>query len=127
MNGTGWATSSVRTTGAASGLRVKADRSDIAADGEDLSFVTLEIVDGSADVVRNANDVITFSVEGLGDIVATDNGFEVDFSLFLSKERNTLNGLALAIVKAKKGESGIVTITARAGDLEAGSITVTAK
>ena len=125
-NGTEWATSSVRTTGAATGLRLKADRSEIAADGKDLSFVTLEIVDASGYVVRTANNAVTFSIEGPGEVVATDNGFEADFTPFPSNKRNAFNGLALAIVKAKKGETGPITIQAIAEGLEVGSATVTA-
>ncbi|KAF1841458.1 glycoside hydrolase family 2 protein [Cucurbitaria berberidis CBS 394.84] len=121
-----WATSTVRTTGAAAKLRLTADRTQIAADGSDLSFITLEIVDSNEDLVRDANDAITFSTSGPGDIVATDNGFEADFTPFPSRKRNAFNGLALAIVKARKGKSGSITITASAKGLAKGSVTITA-
>ncbi|CAO2657636.1 Nn.00g037620.m01.CDS01 [Neocucurbitaria sp. VM-36] len=121
-----WATATVRTTGAAAKLRLKADRSNIAANGNDLSFITLEIVDSNGDVVPNANNAITFSASGPGEIVATDNGFQADFTPFPSKNRNAFNGLALAIVKANKGQGGSVIITAKAEGLAEGSVTVTA-
>jgi beta-galactosidase len=126
-NGTEWASETVRTTGAASALQLTADRKEIAADGLDLSFITLEIVDANGDLVRNANDAIEISIEGPGEIVATDNGFEADFTPFPSLQRNAFNGLALAIVKAKKGEVGSVTVTAMAEDLEMGNITISIK
>lgn len=123
-NGTEWATETVRTTGAATGLRLKADRTEIAADGEDLSFITLEVVDGRGDVVRDNYDAVTFSVSGPGEIVATDNGNPADLTSFPSLQRKAFSGLALAIVKAKKGESGAVTVTASGTGLQAGSVVV---
>lgn len=126
-DGVEWATSSVRTTGAASTLRLTADRPKIMADGKDLSFITLEIVDSNGDLVRDVNDHITFSVSGPGEIVATDNGFEADFIPFPSLERNAFNGLALAIVKATKGKSGPITVTASANGLVKGSVVINAQ
>jgi beta-galactosidase len=126
-NGTAWATQRVKTTGAAASLRLTPDRKEIAADGVDLSFVTLEIVDAKGQVVRTANDAISFAVEGPGEIVATDNGFEADFVPFGSTERNAFNGLALAIVRAKKEGKGEIKVTATANGLEVGSAVVTAK
>lgn len=125
-NGTQWATDTVRTTGAVTCVRLKADRTEIAADGEDLSFVTLEVVDANGDVVRNADIAITFSVSGPGKIVATDNGDPADLTPFPSLERRAFSGLALAIVKAKKGESGSISVTASAAGVQSGSITVKA-
>ncbi|KZM19541.1 Beta-galactosidase [Ascochyta rabiei] len=125
-NGTEWASDTVRTTGAVAGLRLKADRVEIAADGEDLSFVTLEVIDENGDVVHNADSAITFSVSGPGEIVATDNGNPADLTPFPSLERKAFSGLALAIVKAKKGESGTITVTASGNGLSAGSVNVKA-
>lgn len=126
-NGTEWATSSVRTTGAVSTLRLTADRKEMASDGKDLIFVTLEIVDGNGDLVRNANNHITFSSSGPGEIVATDNGFEADFTPFPSLERDAFNGLALAIVRTKKGEAGSITVKASATGMVEASILITAQ
>lgn len=124
-NGTEWATSSVHTTGAATTIRLTADHKEIMADGEDLSFVALELVDGNGDLVRDANDHVTFSISGPGEIVATDNGFEADFTPFPSLERDAFNGLALAIVRPNRGEKGAITVTASAAGLVAGSVEIT--
>ncbi|KAF1933829.1 glycoside hydrolase family 2 protein [Didymella exigua CBS 183.55] len=123
-NGTEWATANVRTTGAAARLQLTADRAAIAADGKDLSFVTLEVLDAKGDVVRDNYDAVTFSVSGPGEIVATDNGNSADLTPFPSLERKAFSGLALAIVKAKKGESGAVTVTASGTGLQTGSVIV---
>ncbi|KAL4867522.1 hypothetical protein BDV12DRAFT_198088 [Aspergillus spectabilis] len=98
-NGRKWATDTVVTTGEKSRLRLSADRDRIVADGDDLSFITLEIVDKKGRVVPHSNDFIKFSISGPGEIVATDNGFPSDLTIFTSKERKAFYGLALAIVR----------------------------
>ncbi|KAG9187769.1 hypothetical protein G6011_05640 [Alternaria panax] len=82
-------------------------------------------VNGNGNDVRNAHRTTDFAIEGPGGIVATDNGFEADFISFHSLQRGAFNGLALAIVKAKKGEPGTLTVTARAEGLDIGIVIVT--
>lgn len=124
-DGREWANDTVRTTGAAVALRLTADRAEIDADGKDLSFLTLEIVDDKGVVVPRTNNTITFEVaDGQGEIVATDNGNPYDFTVFASKERKAFGGLALAIVRAKRGSRGAFTVTAKAEGLEGARVTV---
>lgn len=123
-DGEEWAEDEVRTTGDAAGLRLTSDRDDIRADGEDLSFVTLEIVDENGDVVRDARDTVTFSIDGPGEIVATDNGDPADTTSFPSAERKGFSGLALAIVRATGRRQ--VTVSAVAEGLEGGEVVVRA-
>ena len=54
---------------------------------------------------------IRFSVEGPGEIVATDNGDETDFDDFRIPQRKTFNGWAQAIVRAKPGVAGTIRVT----------------
>ena len=61
---------------------------------------------------------IKFSIEGPGEIVATDNGDPTSMESFQSPERNAFNGLALVIVRAKEGQSGTIKLTARSNGLE---------
>jgi beta-galactosidase len=104
-----------------------ADRSTIAGDGRDLSFVTLAVADkDNRAVPRSLND-IHFEVTGLGEIVATDNGDPTDMTVFASHDRKAFNGLALVIVCAKPGQCGRVVVRARSPGLEASQITITAK
>ncbi|KAL4887223.1 glycoside hydrolase superfamily [Aspergillus karnatakaensis] len=125
-NGTEWATHTVQTAGDAFGLHLTADRSRIAADGEDLSFLTLEVIDDNGNVVPEADNLIRFSVTGPGEIVATDNGFQADYTPFPSHERNAFNGLALAIVRPRVGASGKFTVRAEGDGLEDAEITLEA-
>jgi beta-galactosidase len=112
-NGKEWATDLAKTTGTPSTLEIKPDRAFIAADGHDLSFVTLSVVDQDGRIVPRSKNLIHFDVQGPGEIVATDNGDPTDFTIFSSKDRKAFNGLALVIVKAKRGQPGKITITAK--------------
>lgn len=116
-NGKEWATDSVRTTGGPAVLSLSPDRALIAADGHDLSFVTLTVADLSGRMVPRATNLIRFEISGPGQIVATDNGDPTDFTVFASKERKAFNGLALVIVKATRGQAGTITVTAKSDGL----------
>jgi beta-galactosidase len=116
-DGKKWATDTVKTTGEARRLELQPDRATIAGDGHDISFVTLRVVDKSGNVVPRSKNLIHFSVSGPGEIVATDNGDATDLTAFPSRDRKAFNGLALVIVKAKRGESGTITVTATAEGL----------
>lgn len=122
-----WANASVATAGPAARVQLAVDRAEITADGLDLAFVTATVVDGSGNVVPRASDAITFSVAGPGAVVATDNGDPTDYTVFPSAQRNTFNGLALAIVRGVAGSPGSLNISAAATGLEAGTVAVDTK
>lgn len=124
-NGTVWAEETVKTAGDAKGISLKADRSLIRGDGEDLSYITAKVIDENGTVSPRANNTIVFEVEGPGEIVATDNGDPYDFASFPSKERKAFSGLALVIVRAK-GE-GKVTVTASSKGLGSTKVELTAQ
>ncbi|KAF2181136.1 glycoside hydrolase family 2 protein [Zopfia rhizophila CBS 207.26] len=126
-NGREWANDTVRTTDAATQLRLTADRTAIKADGRDLSFITVEVLDSRGDVAPRADNAITFSLNGPGEIVATDNGDPADMASFPSKERKAYNGLVLVIVRAKTGASGQITVTATGTGLRAAPVTLAVK
>lgn len=130
--GAEWANATVRTTGEAARLRattyrgrtaIRAIRGAGEGDGGDLAFVSVAVVDARGDVVPTAEPAVTFSVvAGEAEIVATDNGDPTDMTPFPSRERKAFRGLALAIVRAKAGASGRITVRAEARGLEAAEI-----
>ena len=120
-----WASEEVKTVGTAAGLRLTADRGTFKGDGQDLSFVTVEVVDRDGNVVPTAGDKVSFEVEGPGDIAATDNGDPTDMTSFVSKERKVFNGLGLVIVRGKPGATGKLTLKATGAGLKAAQITLT--
>ena len=126
-NGKEWATDSVKTTGDAAKLTLKADRAQIADDGHDLSFVTLTVADAVGLTVPRTNNLVHFSISGPGEIVATDNGDATDLSIFSNPDRHAFSGMALAIIKAKRGETGTITVTAKADGLTEATATIATK
>ncbi|PMD37541.1 glycoside hydrolase family 2 protein [Hyaloscypha variabilis F] len=116
-NGTKWAVDTKRTVGDATKLNITADRNTITGDGYDLSFITVTVVDDNGDVVPRADNAITFSVSGPGEIVSTDNGDPTDMTAFPSTTRKAFSGLALAVVRAIPGSSGQVIVSATAAGL----------
>jgi beta-galactosidase len=122
-----WATDSVKTAGTAGRLLLAPDRSAIANDGKDLAFITLAVADKDAQMVPRSMNRIHFEVSGPGEIVATDNGDPTDMTAFPSKDRKAFNGLALVIVRAKRGQRGPITVIARSDGLEEARTGVMAK
>ncbi|KAK0627906.1 glycoside hydrolase superfamily [Immersiella caudata] len=122
-----WAMSVLKTTGKAVGLRVTADRAEIEGDGDDLSFLTVEVVDADGLVVPDAENATSFAVQGAGQIVATDNGDPYDMAAFPSKERKAFSGMALGIVRAKRGSGGPFTVMVTSPGLSGANVTITAR
>ncbi len=122
-----WAEKTIQTTGNAEQLLITADRNAIAADGNDLSFITVKVADRNGLIVPDATNMITFSIEGPGEIVATDNGDPADLVSFASKARAAYSGLALAIIRSGKGRSGVIRVTAMAEGLKKATIEIRAK
>jgi beta-galactosidase len=123
-NGKRWATDAVKTTGAPTKLLLAADRNQIAADGKDLSFITVTVADKDGLQVPRAKNHVRFSIQGPGEIVATDNGDATSFESFQSPERNAYNGLALVIVRGKPGMAGAIKLTATADGLTPATTTI---
>jgi beta-galactosidase len=122
-----WATDSVKTAGTAIKLILTPDRSTIANDGKDLSFITLTVADQDSRPVPRAMNKIHFEVSGPGEIVATDNGDPTDMTAFPSKDRKAFNGLALAVVRAKRGQKGNIIVAAKSEGLEEARTAILAK
>jgi len=119
-----WAEASKKTVGATAALNMTADRTTISADGYDLSFITVAVVDKSGESVPYASDNISFTISGPGKIVATDNGSPIDQTPFPSLKRNALYGFALAIVRSNPGEAGDIIVSASANGLVGAKVTL---
>jgi beta-galactosidase len=126
-NGKEWATTTRVTAGAAASLNVTADRTIISADGQDLSFISVAVLDASGNIVPQASNSITFSIaSGQGKIVSTDNGDPTDKVPFPSLTRKAFSGNALAIVRSEAGKTGQIVVEAKASGLTGGKVTLTA-
>jgi beta-galactosidase len=101
-NGKFWAEDAVKTTDKPYRLVVTADRTRICADGKDLSFVEVQIADKDGLVVPTATNRVMFTIEGPGEIIATDNGDPTNMEAFGSKERAAFSGLVWMLSFGKR-------------------------
>ncbi len=104
-------TSEIHTAGKPAKIELIADRKNIKADGKDLSFITVKILDKDGNLVPDADNLVNFKINGEAFIASVDNGDENSHDSFKVNYRKAFNGLALAIVQAKE-KAGSVTFTA---------------
>lgn len=113
----------VKTTGKKANLSAKVDRDKITADGKDLAYVEVDVTDAEGNIVPNAEDRVTFKVEGNGELVGVDNGSSPDHDSYKANNKRAFSGKVLAIVRATK-EAGSFTVTASADGLKSSKVTV---
>ena len=119
-------TSEIKTAGAPVSIRLTTDRAEIKADGKDLSFVTVELLDKDGNACPLANQLVKFSVEGEGAIVGTDNGDQNEHTSLKKPERKLFYGKCMAIVQAT-AQPGIITLKATIDGLPVQSVKILKK
>ncbi len=124
-NGEKWVEETVGTTGGPYALSLTVDRAVIRSDGKDLAFVTVAVVDQKGVTVPDAMHEISLTIEGAGEIVATDNGDPSDMIPFPSLKRNAFNGLLLGVVRSMS--EGELVIKARSEGLQSGQVIVSSE
>jgi beta-galactosidase len=125
-NGKPVLTQQIKTAGEAYKLVLKADRNTITADGNDLSFVEVNIVDKNGVLVPKANNLVRFSVSGPAFIAGVDSGDPVSMESFKGNQHTALNGKALCILQSN-GKKGNIILTATADGLQSQTIQVITK
>jgi beta-galactosidase len=104
-----------------------ADRANVRADGKDLSFVTIAVVDKDGRTVPRSKNQIRFEITGPGEIAAVDNGDPTSHEPFQAKERRAYNGLALVIVRTIAGKPGKIRVAAMSNGLVGGEVRITSQ
>jgi beta-galactosidase len=125
-NGKVVAKTTLKTTGTPKKLKLTADRTNIRADRNDLSFVTVEVVDASGQRVPNAEIPVRFSVSGVGELAAQGSGSPNVPASFQAPVRKTFQGRCVAILRPN-GSPGDITLHAEADELESEITTVQAR
>jgi beta-galactosidase len=120
------AESILRTAGAPVRLGLSADRTKLQADGQDLSFVTVEAVDAQGRLQPNADQEVQFIIGGPGVIAAVGNGDGTDTDSYQGNRRRLFHGRALVVVRTSK-QSGPITLAARTPGLSDGVVTMAAE
>ncbi|WP_207515335.1 glycoside hydrolase family 2 TIM barrel-domain containing protein [Longitalea luteola] len=120
------ATRLIRTAGAPARIILEADRRTIQANGKDLSFITIKVVDKDGNLVPDAANKIQFTVNGAGFIAGVDNGDPTSLESFKASERKAFNGLCLAVVQSN-GKPGSIKLQAKSAGLSGASIDIISK
>ncbi|HEX7034248.1 MAG TPA: glycoside hydrolase family 2 TIM barrel-domain containing protein, partial [Pseudomonadales bacterium] len=89
----------LETVGAPAQVRLKAERSRIAASPNDLGYVFAEVLDGEGRLVPDAQVELTFSLKGRGVIKATGSANPRGIKSFSDPRTLTFHGVALAIIQ----------------------------
>ncbi|MCR4959630.1 MAG: DUF4982 domain-containing protein, partial [Prevotella sp.] len=84
--------------------------SSLRADGQDLAFVTVSLVDKNGTLVPDAQDQLTFDVSGAGTFRAVCNGDATSLEPFTQPTMQLFNGQLVVIVQAAH-EAGNLTLT----------------
>jgi beta-galactosidase len=116
----------VRTAETPAKIVLTPDRGAIKADGVDLSFVTVKVVDKNGTPVPLADNLIKFELAGSGAIVGVDNGNQISHESFKANQRKAFHGMALAIVQSKL-KPGRIVLKATAAGLESTSVVINAR
>jgi len=107
------ATEEVHTAGAPASITLTPDRTKVVANGQDLSFIKVAILDKDGNVCPNADNEIEFSVNGsAASLAGVDNGDATNHESFQGTQHKAFHGLALAVLRSHYDTTGDVTVTA---------------
>ena len=116
----------IKTAGEPYQIKLTADRNEINADGKDLSFVTVEILDKDGNLCPNADNPVKFTVSDKGFIAGVDNGNQISLEKFKASERKAFYGKCMAIVQ-NIGKKGTITLKATSEGLQTSEINIKVK
>lgn len=123
-----------RTAGKPAQLRLTADRNVITADGRDLSFVTVEVLDKDGNLCPNSSDLVRFNVTGNAFIAGVDNGSPISLERFSpvtpggegdpqQMQRRAFYGKCLVVIQ-NDGSKGSALLKATADGLASQSLSI---
>ncbi|WP_159523865.1 beta-galactosidase GalB [Sunxiuqinia indica] len=116
----------IKTAGEPTKIELVPDRESIHADGKDLSFVTVRILDKDGNLVPNADNLVKFNITGPAEIAGVDNGYQASLEPFKADYRKAFKGKCLVIVQSKK-QPGQIQLQATSDGLEAATINLNAE
>ncbi|NMH86029.1 beta-galactosidase GalB [Flavivirga algicola] len=114
------------TAGKPAKINLSVDRSMIKSDGEDLAYVTVRIEDKNGNLCPDADNLVSFSVKGVGELLAVDNGNQTSLESFQADHRKAFSGMCLAILKSSE-KSGEIKLIAKSKKLKSSQITIQTK
>lgn len=116
----------IRTAGKPHHIELVTDRTSLQADGKDLAYITLRIVDKDGNLCPNDGRLVNFKVKGAGKYRASANGDPTCLDLFHKPEMHAFGGMLTVIVQS--GEKvGDIELQATAKGVKAGIIRIPVK
>ena len=125
-NGNAVAEKKISTAGKPHHIELSADRKSISADGKDLSFINVRVVDKYGNLCPDADHLISFEVEGDGTYRAAANGNSVCLVPFQSDKMPLFSGQLTAIVQSAE-KAGKITLKATAKGVKSAKIVILTK
>jgi beta-galactosidase len=116
----------LKTAGNASTIKIKADRTSISANGQDLSFVTVNLTDDEGNIQPNAENLLHFNISGPGVIVGVDNANLKDLEPYIGTERKAWHGRALVVIKSTQS-TGEIRLKASSETLRGDDVVIKVK
>ena len=113
----------VRTAGKPHHLEVVADRSQLTADGKDLAYITVRVVDKDGNLCPSDSRLVNFTVKGAGHYRAAANGDATSLDLFHLPKMPAFSGQLTAIVQAAE-QAGEIVFEAKAKGVKSGKLTL---
>lgn len=116
----------VRTASKPHHIELVTDRSSLQADGKDLAYVTLRIVDKDGNLCPNDGRLVSFKVKGAGKYRASANGDPTCLDLFHKPEMHAFGGMLTVIVQSGE-KTGEIELQATAKGIKTGTIRIPVK
>lgn len=116
----------VRTASKPHHIELATDRSSLQADGKDLAYVTLRIVDKDGNLCPNDGRLVSFKVKGAGKYRASANGDPTCLDLFHKPEMHAFGGMLTVIVQSGE-KTGEIELQATAKGIKTGTIRIPVK
>ncbi len=118
--------SELKTAGEPENIKLSAEKTVLKADGQDLSYITVELTD--SDEIRNpkSENLVQFELDGPGEIIAVGNAKPNSLESYTLPKRKAWQGRCMVIVKTKK-QAGAITLKAKSENLKTASIQLEVK
>lgn len=125
-SGNAVATEEVHTAGKPHHIELVTDRTQLTADGKDLAFVTVKVVDEKGNLCPDADNLVKFSVTGAGTYRAAANGDATSLEQFHLPQMHLFKGMLTAVVQSSE-KSGKMTFKVEGKGLKAAQVSLEVK
>lgn len=126
INGKEVASSVLSSADKIENIKLAADRNSLNATGQDLSFISVALIDANGVVSPHAENLVTFTIEGEGELIAVANSNPMSTESFQQAYRKAWRGECLVILKSGK-QKGNIKLTAHVDGLPSANINIEVK